>query len=56
MLIPLFIFVGVFGGENRRYASIKFFLMTASGSILILVSMCYMSAIAFNLNGSYDLN
>jgi NADH-quinone oxidoreductase subunit M len=56
MLIPLFILVGVFGGENRRYASIKFFLMTAAGSILILVAMCYMSAMAFKLNGSYDLN
>lgn len=56
MLIPLFILVGVFGGENRRYASIKFFLMTAAGSILILVSMCYMSALAYKMNGSYDLN
>lgn len=56
MLIPLFILVGVFGGENRRYASIKFFLMTAAGSILILVAMCYMSALAYKMNGSYDLN
>ncbi len=56
MLIPLFILVGVFGGENRRYASFKFFMMTAAGSILMLASMCYMSALAFKLNGSYDLN
>jgi NADH-quinone oxidoreductase subunit M len=56
MLIPLFILVGVFGGENRRYASFKFFMMTAAGSILMLASMCYMSAHAFELNGSYDLN
>jgi NADH-quinone oxidoreductase subunit M len=56
MLIPLFILVGVFGGENRRYASIKFFLMTAAGSILMLAAMCYMSAMAYKLNGSYDLN
>lgn len=56
MLIPLFILVGVFGGENRRYASFKFFMMTAAGSILMLSSMCYMSALAFKLNGSYDLN
>lgn len=56
MLIPLFILVGVFGGENRRYASFKFFMMTASGSILMLASMCYMSALAYKLNGSYDLN
>lgn len=56
MLIPLFILVGVFGGENRRSASFKFFMMTAAGSILMLASMCYMSALAFKLNGSYDLN
>lgn len=56
MLIPLFILVGVFGGENRRYASFKFFMMTAAGSILMLASMCYMSALAYKLNGSYDLN
>lgn len=56
MLIPLFVLVGVFGGDNRRYASFKFFMMTAAGSILMLASMCYMSALAFNLNGSYDLN
>lgn len=56
MLIPLFILVGIFGGENRRYASFKFFMMTAAGSILMLASMCYMSALAYKINGSYDLN
>lgn len=56
MLIPLFILVSVFGGENRRYASFKFFMMTASGSILMLASMCYMSALAHKLTGSYDLD
>ncbi len=55
MLIPLFILVGVFGGENRRAASFKFFMMTAAGSILMLAAMCYMSAHAYKLNGSYDL-
>ncbi len=56
MLIPLFILVGVFGGENRRYASFKFFMMTAAGSILMLAAMGYMSALAYRINGSYDLN
>lgn len=56
MLIPLFVLVGVFGGDNRRYASFKFFMMTAAGSILMLASMCYMSALAYKLTGSYDLN
>lgn len=55
MLIPLFILVGVFGGENRKYASFKFFMMTAAGSILMLAAMCYMSALAYKMNGSYDL-
>lgn len=55
MLIPLFILVGVFGGENRRMASFKFFMMTAAGSILMLAAMSYMSAQAYKLNGSYDL-
>jgi NADH-quinone oxidoreductase subunit M len=56
MLIPLFILIGVFGGDNRRYASFKMFMMTAGGSILMLASMCYMSAMAYKMNGSYDLN
>ncbi len=55
MLVPLFILVGVFGGKNRKYASYKFFLYTAAGSILMLASMVYLSALAFKANGSYDL-
>ncbi|MDD4976003.1 MAG: NADH-quinone oxidoreductase subunit M [Bacteriovorax sp.] len=56
MLIPLFVLMGIFGGDNRRYASFKFLMMTAAGSILMLASMCYMSALAYKLTGSYDLN
>lgn len=55
MLIPLFILVGVFGGPNRKYASMKFFIYTAAGSILMLAAMFYMSSKAFYLNNSYDL-
>lgn len=55
MLIPLFILVGVFGGENRKYASYKFFIYTAAGSIIMLGSMMYMSSKAYLINGSYDL-
>ncbi len=39
MLIPMFFLIGVWGGENREYAAIKFFLYTFFGSILMLVSM-----------------
>jgi len=55
MLIPLFLLIGVFGGKNRKYASYKFFIFTASGSILLLGAMMYMSSLNFNLTGSYDL-
>lgn len=55
MLIPLFILVGVFGGKNRKYATYKFFLYTAAGSILMLASMAYLSSLAYKATGSYDL-
>jgi len=39
MLIPMFILIGVWGGENRVYAAIKFFLYTLVGSVLMLVAI-----------------
>ncbi len=39
MLIPMFILIGVWGGENRVYAAIKFFLYTLVGSVLMLVGI-----------------
>ncbi len=39
MLIPMFFLIGVWGGENREYAAIKFFLYTFAGSVLMLVGM-----------------
>ena len=37
MLIPMFIIIGVWGGPNRVYAAVKFFLYTLLGSLLMLV-------------------
>lgn len=42
MLIPMYICIGVWGGPNRSYASIKFFLYTFLGSALMLVALLYM--------------
>ena len=42
MLIPMFIIIGVWGGERRVYATIKFFLYTFLGSVLMLVALVYM--------------
>lgn len=39
MLIPMFFLIGIWGGENREYAAVKFFLYTFAGSVLMLVSM-----------------
>jgi len=55
MLIPLFILIGVFGGPNKRYASLKFFLFTAVGSILMFTALIYLSFLAQKSFGSYDL-
>ena len=39
MLIPMFLIIGVWGGPNRLYATIKFFLYTLGGSLLMLVGI-----------------
>lgn len=42
MLIPMFLIVGIWGGENRIYASLKFFLYTFVGSVLMLIAIMYL--------------
>lgn len=42
MLIPMFLIIGIWGGKNRIAASIKFFLYTFLGSILMLVALLYL--------------
>jgi len=42
MLIPMFIIIGLWGGPNRVYATIKFFIYTFFGSVFMLVAMIYM--------------
>ncbi|MDO8348404.1 MAG: NADH-quinone oxidoreductase subunit M [Rugosibacter sp.] len=41
-LIPMYIIIGVWGGPNRVYAAIKFFLYTLLGSLLMLVAMIWL--------------
>jgi NADH-quinone oxidoreductase subunit M len=41
-LIPLYLIIGVWGGPNRVYAAIKFFLYTLAGSLLMLVALLYL--------------
>ena len=42
MLIPMFLIIGVWGGANRVYAAVKFFLYTLLGSLLMLVALIYL--------------
>ncbi len=42
MLIPMFLIIGIWGGPNRIYATIKFFLYTLLGSLLMLVAFVYL--------------
>lgn len=41
-LIPLYLVIGVWGGPNRVYAAIKFFLYTLVGSLLLLIALLYL--------------
>jgi NADH-quinone oxidoreductase subunit M len=42
MLIPMYFLIGVWGGKERIYAAVKFFLYTAFGSLLMLVAILYL--------------
>ena len=42
MLVPMYFIIGIWGGERRVYAAIKFFLYTAFGSLLMLVGILYL--------------
>jgi NADH-quinone oxidoreductase subunit M len=52
MLIPMFIIIGVWGGPNRVYAALKFFLYTLLGSLLMLVALLYLY---FQSGGSFEI-
>ena len=51
MLIPMFLVIGIWGGPRRIYATIKFFLYTFLGSVLMLVALIYM----YFQSGSFEI-
>ena len=57
MLIPLFLIIGIWGGSNRIYATTKFFIYTLVGSVLMLISLIYLSnqADSFSIVDFYNL-
>lgn len=51
-LIPMFLIIGIWGGPNRVYAAIKFFLYTLMGSLLMLVAFIYLYTVS---GGSFSI-
>src|SRR3989344_5456402 len=51
VLIPMYLSIGIWGGENRSYAAIKFFIYTFLGSALLLVGLIYLRF----QSGSFDI-
>jgi NADH-quinone oxidoreductase subunit M len=51
MLIPMFLVIGIWGGPNRVYATVKFFLYTLLGSLLMLVAFIHL----YHQTGSFEL-
>ncbi len=49
MLVPMYFIIGIWGGERRIYASIKFFIYTMVGSLLMLVAILY---VGFHAGGT----
>lgn len=51
MLVPMYLIIGVWGGQRRLYASLKFFLYTMTGSMLMLVGIIYLGTQAADIAG-----
>jgi NADH-quinone oxidoreductase subunit M len=51
MLIPMFLLIGIWGGPNRVYATIKFFLYTVLGSLFMLIAFIYL----YTQTGSFSV-
>jgi NADH-quinone oxidoreductase subunit M len=55
-LIPMFLIILIWGGERKTYASIKFFLYTMFGSVLMLVGILVLYFINYNATGTYTFD
>lgn len=52
MLIPMYLIIGIWGGKNRVYATLKFFLYTLAGSVLMLIALL---AMYFKSGGTFSI-
>lgn len=56
MLLPMYLLIGIWGGQRRIYAAIKFVLYTMAGSVLMLVGILVLYFINFNQTGEYSFD
>jgi NADH-quinone oxidoreductase subunit M len=56
MLVPMYFLIGIWGGERRRYATIKFVLFTMFGSLLMLVAIVYLGVVNFQQTGFWNFD
>ncbi|MGE5430725.1 MAG: NADH-quinone oxidoreductase subunit M [Syntrophomonadaceae bacterium] len=56
MLIPMYFIIGIWGGEKRIYASVKFFIYTMFGSLLMLIAIIWLGIYAAKYTGAFTTN
>jgi len=58
ILIPMYFIIGIWGGENRIYAAVKFFIYTMFGSVLLLIGIIWVGFLCSPVSGQFssDLN
>ena len=56
LLIPMYFLMGIWGGENRKYATIKFIIYTVFGSVFIFIGTVYAGVISYGATGRLALD
>ena len=56
MLVPMYLIIGIWGGQERIYASVKFFLYTMVGSLLMFVAILYVVVAHKTLTGTWTFD
>ncbi len=54
MLVPMYLIIGVWGGERRIYAAVKFFLFTMAGSLVMLIAILWLVATYARVAGAWS--
>jgi NADH-quinone oxidoreductase subunit M len=55
-LVPMYVMIGVWGGQGRMRAALKFFLYTMAGSVLLLAALFYLAHTFYRLTGHYSFD